>query len=248
MTQYEQLIWTPEMVKNFWDYESQFPEQYFTYKRSTEISRQISRFLQPGDQLLDYGCGPGYLVDKFMKADLKVAGLDFSEATIKSVNQSFKNNKSFLGAFKLEELLESNLKFDAVTVIEVVEHLYDEPLKELLNTIKSLLKPGGIAIFSTPNEEDLEKSMLLCPVTNQIYHRWQHVRSWSKESLGSYLTNYGFEIVNSFATNFSTSFQTDHSKHPIRDKWVALRRKTKDQLKPHRKQPHLVAIARYNNT
>ncbi len=232
------------MIKNFWDYESQSPEQYFTYKRSTEISRQISRFLQPGNQLLDYGCGPGYLIDKLMKSGFKVAGLDFSGDTIDIVNRNFYSDTSFLGAYNLEKLLESKLKFDAVTIIEVVEHLYDEPLNELLTTIQSLLKPDGIAIFSTPNEEDLGKSMILCPVTNQIFHRWQHVRSWSKQTLSKHLTNYGFEIVNTFTTNFSVSFQTDHSQRPIKDKWIALRRKVKDQFKPHRKQPHLVAIAR----
>ncbi len=248
MAQHEHLTWTPEMVKHFWDYESKFPEQYFTYKRSTEISRQLSRFLQPDNQLLDYGCGPGYLIEKLMESGFKVAGLDFSNDTIDTVNKHFNSNTAFLGAYNLEKLLESNLKFDAVTIIEVIEHLYDEPLNELLTTIQSLLKPGGVAIFSTPNDEDLEKSMILCPVTNQLFHRWQHVRSWTKESLSSHLESYGFEMVTTLATNFSTSFYTDNSKHPFKDKLIALRRNVKDQFKPHRKQPHLVAIARVKNS
>jgi hypothetical protein len=58
------------------------------------------------------------------------------------------------------------------------------------------------------------------------------------------LRDHGFDIVNAFSTNFSVSFHTDHSKHPLRDKWQALRRKIKDRFKPQRKQPHLVVIAR----
>jgi 2-polyprenyl-3-methyl-5-hydroxy-6-metoxy-1,4-benzoquinol methylase len=75
MKQPEHLVWTPEMVKNFWDYESQFPEQYFTYQRSTEMVRQISTFLAPGSRILDYGCGPGYLIDKLMQRGFEAAGL-----------------------------------------------------------------------------------------------------------------------------------------------------------------------------
>lgn len=244
MKHYKQLVWTPEMVKNYWDYESQFPEQYFTYRRSTEIARQICRFLQQGDQVLDYGCGPGYLIDKLIKNGFKVAGLDFSHATIDTVSKSFANNTSFLGAYTLDALRDSKHKFDAITIIEVIEHLYDEPLNELLSTIQTFLKPGGVAIFTTPNEEELDKSMILCPVSNQLFHRWQHVRSWSQDSLAAYLSEKGFEVVNTFTTNFSSSFHTDHSKHPLKDRWTALRRKIKDKLKTRRKQPHLVAIAR----
>jgi len=244
MKQPEHLVWTPEMVKNFWDYESQFPEQYFTYKRSTEMARQISPFLAPGSRVLDYGCGPGYLMEKLISRGFHTAGLDFSAATRSAVREKFAQAPAFLGVYSLQELRDAGMRFDAATVIEVVEHLYDAQLQELLQTVKSLLKPGGVAVFSTPNQEQLEKSMILCPVSNQLFHRWQHVRSWSAESLSACLRANRFDIVNAFSTNFSISFHTDHSRHPLRDKWLALRRKVKDRFKPQRKQPHLVVIAR----
>jgi len=244
MKQHEHLIWTPEMVKNFWDYESQYPERYFTYKRSSEIVRQIRPFMRKGDQVLDYGCGPGYLADKLMLAGFRVEGLDFSEDTIATVNRKFEGNPLFLGAYTPERLSDTKLRFNAVTVIEVIEHLYDEQLDVLLENVRSLLEPDGIAIFTTPNEEQLEEAMILCPVSNQLFNRWQHVRSWSQDSLSSYLNNSGFEVLQTFTANFSTSFHTDHSMHPLKDKWKALKRKIKDRFVSHRKRPHLVAIAR----
>jgi 2-polyprenyl-3-methyl-5-hydroxy-6-metoxy-1,4-benzoquinol methylase len=232
------------MVKNFWDYQSRFPEQYFTYRRSTEMARQITPFLIPGSRVLDYGCGPGYLIERLMQRGFQAAGLDFSPVTLNAVRKNFGQTPAFLGAFTLQELREARIHFDAATIIEVVEHLYDTQLQELLQTLKSLLKPSGIAVFSTPNDEQLEKSMILCPVSNQLFHRRQHVRSWSADSLSAYLRDNGFDIVKAFSTNFSVSFHTDHSKHPLRDKLMALRRKIKDRFKRQRKQPHLVVIAR----
>ncbi|MGB5443588.1 MAG: class I SAM-dependent methyltransferase [Gammaproteobacteria bacterium] len=240
----ENLVWTPEMVKNFWDYQSLFPEQYFTYRHSTEIARQISPFLAPGSQVLDYGCGPGYLMEKLMQRGFPAAGLDFSAATLNAVRKTFGKIPAFLGAYTLQELRDSGMHFDAATVIEVVEHLYDAQLQELLQTLKSLLKPGGVAVFSTPNNELLEKSMVLCPVSNQLFHRWQHVRSWSAESLSACLRDNGFDIVKTFSTNFSVSLHIDHSRQPLKDTWQALRRKIKDRFKRHSKKPHLVVIAR----
>lgn len=240
----DHLVWTPEMVKNFWDYESRFPEQYFTYRRSTEMARQISPFLAPGSRVLDYGCGPGYVIEKLMQRGFRVAGLDFSTETLNGVRDRFSPVPAFQGAYTLQELQDAGMRFDAATVFEVVEHLYDPQLQELLQTLKSLLMPGGTVVFSTPNEENLEKSMILCPVSNQLFHRWQHVRSWSADTLSAYLGDNGFEIVKAFTTNFSVSFHTDHSRHPLKDKWTALRRRIKDRFKRQRKQPHLVVIAR----
>lgn len=33
---------------------------------------------------------------------------------------------------------------------------------------------GGALIITTPNEENLEDNMVYCPVSNTIFHRWQH--------------------------------------------------------------------------
>jgi 2-polyprenyl-3-methyl-5-hydroxy-6-metoxy-1,4-benzoquinol methylase len=183
-------------------------------------------------------------MEKLMDCGFRAAGLDFSAATRDAVRERFAHTPAFLGAYTVQELADAGMRFDAATVIEVVEHLYDAQLQELLQTVSSLLKPGGVAVFSTPNEEQLEKSMILCPVSNQLFHRWQHVRSWSADSLAACLREHGFDVVTAFSTNFGVSFHTDHSKHPLRDKWLALRRKIKDRFKRQRKQPHLVVIAR----
>ena len=88
-------------------------------------------------------------------------------------------------------------------VVEIIEHLDDKMLAKCIDTIKALLGTGGVAIFTTPNEEDLTKSYVYCPESDVVFHRWQHVRSWSKESLTSFIQAHDLSVVDAFATNFS---------------------------------------------
>jgi 2-polyprenyl-3-methyl-5-hydroxy-6-metoxy-1,4-benzoquinol methylase len=243
MKDHKLLVWTPEMISNFWDYESRFPENYFAYGRGEEIVRRLRPYLPSGRSILDYGCGPGYLIEHLLKLDLQVAGTDTSEDSIRKVREKYSAYPGFINAFSREQLAASRQHFDIVIVLEVIEHLYDEALIGLLNNIRQLLKPGGTVIFTTPNEEQLEKHYLLCPVTNELFHRWQHVRNWSGDELRDYLENNGFAVENTFSTNFNLSFHSRGKKHPLSEKWLVLRKKVKHFFKPDKKQPHLVAIA-----
>jgi len=232
------------MVKAFWDYESQFPENFFAYRFGDEIIHRLLPYIPARGHVLDYGCGPGNLIEKLLKYDLKVAGLDFSPATKEVVAQRFLENDNFTGAFEPKELGNRAESFDAVIIIEVIEHLYDSQLDELLDNVQALLRPGGVAIFTTPNEEILEDSYILCPTSGQLFHRWQHVRSWSTESLGSYLASRNFRLEKSFSTDFCITFHTKNMKNPLKQKLTSLRKSLKHKLKPGKKLPHLVAIAR----
>ncbi|VAW76149.1 SAM-dependent methyltransferases [hydrothermal vent metagenome] len=244
MKKFDLLHWTPEMVKSFWDYESQFPENFFAYRFGDEIIRKLFPYLPAGGNVLDYGCGPGNLLEKLLDRDLNVAGLDFSPAAKQIVIQRFRDNKNFIGAFELKEVGKWAASFDAVIVIEVIEHLYDSQLDELLSNIQTLLRPGGVAIFTTPNEEVLENAHILCPTSGQLFHRWQHVRNWSSKSVENYLTNHDFQIEKSFTTDFCITFHTDNMKAPLKQKLTNLKKMLKFKFNPGKKRPHLVAIAR----
>lgn len=244
MKQYDHLVWTPEMVKNYWDYMSRNPEEYFTYQHGASVVHQITSFLKKNGDVLDFGCGPGYLLEKLLAAGFNAAGLDASDESRQMVEKRFIDQREFLGVYNQSELLGADLRFDSITAIEVIEHLYDDQLEESLELIRKLVKPEGKVIFTTPNEENLEESYILCPATNQLFHKWQHVRSWSSDTLSDYLEQRGFEVVNCFTTNFAISFYGGLGKPFLKGKWRALRSKIKQRIKPRERQPHLVVIAR----
>lgn len=234
-TQPRQLHWTPELVKRFWDWQSQFPETYFTYQFGAEIAASLAPYLRGRRRVLDYGCGMGFLLPHLARHAEEVTGADVSEESLRQVNDKYRALSNFRGAQTIEQLMAAGQRFDALVSVEVVEHLYDEQLDEMLDNVRRLLAPGGVAIFTTPNEENLALNEIYCPESDAVYHRWQHVRSWSGTSLRAYLEARGFSRITTTATNLAAV--PPHSLS-ARVKWLLKR-----ALGMYAGTPHLVCVA-----
>lgn len=193
--EYKLFEWTDETIKRFWDYESQFPQNYFAYQCGKSLCKKFKNYLKKGSNVLDYGAGPGFLIPHLISRKKNVTAVEFSLKLIEDINKKYTGNPFFKGAYSLDEILNKNMKFDVIFLIEVIEHLNDYYLQVTFENIKKLLSPDGIVIITTPNDEDLAKSYILCPVTNTVFHRWQHVRSWNKDSLKKYLEGMDFKIL-----------------------------------------------------
>jgi 2-polyprenyl-3-methyl-5-hydroxy-6-metoxy-1,4-benzoquinol methylase len=243
MKDYDLLVWTPEMVKDFWDYEANFPEKFFTRSRRHQIIRTLANYLPRNGTVLDYGCGPGNLIGPLLDAGFRVAGMDMSPSARASVQAEYGGRPQFLGVYDQQAIEGSGLNFDAIIVAEVIEHLYDEQLDSLLATLATLSRVGTHIIFTTPNEEDLAESYILCPVSGKLFHRFQHVRSWSQASITSYLEARQFRGTRTFTTDFDTTLAIRGKNHPLRGRWwSALRRTIRYRTRPDRKRPHLVVV------
>ncbi len=236
---YPLMQWTSERVSNFWDYESQFPENYFTFQVGGKLVDRVASFLPETGAILDYGCGAGFLIRHLLDRGYQVTGLDFSRQSIEETNSKFQKEKSYGGAFLAEEILAKGLKFAAIFLIEVIEHLDDEYLSLTMRNLKSLLAPNGVIIISTPNQERLEDQHIFCPQCEHVFHRWQHLRSWSESGLNGFLEKSGFRISGSFVTNLS-------APPPKRSLLRLLKQGVKRTLgmppTPKGPSPHLISI------
>src|SRR5215475_117140 len=184
---FPEMRWTREMIARFWDWQSQYPEVYFTYLFGREIAYALRGFLAGKQRVLDFGCGVGYLLPHLCEYAPQVYGADPSRESVRRTNERLAGTRGFEGAFLISDLQKSATAFDAILAVEVIEHLYDDDLDQALRTIRGMLAPGGIAVFTTPNNENRDSSMILCPATGEVFHRWQHVRSWNAESLSGWL-------------------------------------------------------------
>ncbi|HVX14551.1 MAG TPA: class I SAM-dependent methyltransferase [Pirellulales bacterium] len=189
--------WTPERVKRFWDWQAAADAPYFSAEVADAVLSFV-RFLRlPIEEYLDYGSGPGHLVERFLPFAKGGSGADTSPVTVAQVNARFKGATNWHQCVHISDLptdLPSDA-FDLVTCLEVVEHLDDNTLADTLNELARITRPNGHVLLSTPYAEDLSASMSYCPFCDHAYHRWQHVQSFTPERLQRMLDARGLEVV-----------------------------------------------------
>ena len=105
-----------------------------------------------GKDVLDYGCGPGYLA-KFLVRDgaRSVTGIDVSDAEIEQARERALENGvadkcRFLVADAHATPFEDN-SFDVIVGDSILHHL---ELRRALEEIRRILRPGGRAVFLEP--------------------------------------------------------------------------------------------------
>jgi SAM-dependent methyltransferase len=231
-----ELIWTPEMVRRFWAHQRTRPEEYFSFQVGQVLVRRFRRYLQ--GRVVDYGAGPGFLVDEFLAAGIQCGAVEFGEEASKELNDRFNKRTGFLGARTSDRLAEWKGTFDAALLIEVVEHLYDRELHECLSCVHSLLKSGGCLIVTTPNEEDRSRSFICSPESGLLFHRYQHVRSWDPKSLADVLGACGFGVDSIGTTDFDAHPYAQNRTMPL-----PLRLLRSGAKRLLNRTPHLYAVA-----
>ena len=242
---YRQIEWTDELVKKFWDFESQFPKKYFTYTFGHRIIEEVGDYLKDAKKVLDYGTGIGLLIPHLLKHEFQVTGTDFSHDSIEVVNNSFKDKNNFNGVFYIDDIINVNKKYDVIFCIEMIEHINDHYLDITFKNFKHLLADDGYIVITTPNDEVLADNMIFCPNCESVFHRWQHVKSWSTSSLEKAIIKYGFKKEKIYTTFFNPVVE---EKKPLTGiiagfirKYILLRKEIK-KTAPQAKPPHLVAI------
>lgn len=243
MQQDRPFEWTEQNVTAFWDFECKFPDRYFTYYNANGMIKHLRKYIAESEALLDYGCGTGLLLARLAEQGYRVAGADTSEQSLEGVRQRLQRYDTFLGAFTPDALLAEGRQFDTILAVELVEHLHDDWLDHALDVLGRLLKPNGRVIVTTPNQERLADSMLMCPCCKSVFHRWQHVRAWSQASLTDYVERRGFRVLDAFTTDFSI-VETAQERWQKLSRWKRLKRTLKGRgPKPEPRpseQPHLV--------
>lgn len=203
------IEWNDENVARLWNYYARNggDDIYFAKRFGHRILKASGLPLNDRLKVLDFGCGPGFMWEhiKNLCAEWQYTGLDFSESSIEKVKSRASGDDQFAGAACVESLPTAlpDAEFDAILLLEVVEHLKDEYLRETLKEANRLLKPGGVVVITTPNEEDLSACTKFCPECGSIFHEWQHVRTWNVDELQRAVERYGFRMRAGRVLDFS---------------------------------------------
>lgn len=139
-------------------------------------------------RLLEIGAGAGFFLKEAEKAGWSGVGTEIIDAAI-----DFATRQLGLDVRRgtAEELDLREPPFDAVVLLEVIEHLY-EP-RRALAAVRAALRPGGLLVLSTPNFRSLSRAMLGSDWT--VLSPAEHLFYFTRRSLDRLLVEEGFSAI-----------------------------------------------------
>jgi ubiquinone/menaquinone biosynthesis C-methylase UbiE len=129
--------------------------------------------------VVEFGCGPGYIMEKIMKHfnEVNILGIEIDTYLVDYANK-YLSEKGFNRFNVLEgNILDCNLesnKFDFAIIRLVLEHL-PNPIKAALEVYR-VLKPGGKAVFIDNDFEMHIRSYPHIPELKKLYDAYSKKR------------------------------------------------------------------------
>ncbi len=235
--------WTEEKISEFWNNTNVLVDRneknggYFADITGPYLLKKVNSSIHfKGKEIADYGAGQGFLIAELCNKyhPKRVCGIDLSEQAVSDMKEKCGGYDCYGGSVVVDKIKDLGLNtFDIVFLTEVVEHMSDDELDNALNNIKMLLRPGGLIVITTPNDEDLKNAISICPDCGCYFHWVQHVRSWNREKLSEYMSKRNF---NEYKIIVTTLFAPEFIK-PIFAKAYDIAARVM-----HRKQKNLIYI------
>jgi 2-polyprenyl-6-hydroxyphenyl methylase/3-demethylubiquinone-9 3-methyltransferase len=104
-----------------------------------------------GLSALDVGCGAGLMAEPLARMGADVTAIDAAPENIDAAHAHAQAGGLAIDyrCIAVEDLAATGAQFDLITCLEVVEHVAGRDA--FFAAVAGLLKPGGLAVFSTPN-------------------------------------------------------------------------------------------------
>ncbi len=147
-------------------------------------------------RVFDLGCGSGAFARSLSTQGFSVCGVDPSQTGIENANVAYPQLRLEIGSTE-EDLAGRFGKFQAITSLEVIEHVYAP--RQFAGRIYDLLEPEGVAIISTPYHGYLKNLAIaiLGKCDDHSTALWDngHIKFWSIKTLGQLLKEAGFTDI-----------------------------------------------------
>ncbi len=175
-----EVAYFERLAHRWWDEQGPFwPLHRLNAFRVAYLRQQICRVLgridsgeQPfaGLRILDIGCGGGILSESMARLGARVTAIDVAEKNI-HVSQLHAATSGLEIDYRLmtaEQLVATDVTFDVVLNMEVVEHV--DHLPGFLTSCGQLVRPGGVMFISTINRTFI--AWLMVVIGAEYILRW----------------------------------------------------------------------------
>ena len=170
--------------KDTWNLEKKSPTYYQEIVRYERILDSVA----PTGQIIDFGCGDGFLSNLLAQKGLDVVSVDLALSRLRKTKSACAHD-----SFVLTNIEKSGLKsdiFDFLVCSEVLEHIPNYP--HVVDEMFRILKPGGKAIITVPYKENLKT--FICPHCQESFHPDGHLHRFDKTNLADTFKQAGFKI------------------------------------------------------
>jgi SAM-dependent methyltransferase len=157
------------------------------------LYRLVTRYVSPGNTVLDWGVGNGHFSYFLVRAGYTVSGFDFADYP-KICGALAPESFTYIKGSRADpvSLPYESQTFDAVVSVGVLEHVRETGGNEMasLHEIYRILKPKGIFLcFHLPNQYSWIEAV------TRLIGRWSHQYRYTSSGVLSLARCAGFEVV-----------------------------------------------------
>lgn len=185
--------------KNFWNFRAQFYDEQVgpvyadAYRRT---AKNTLKYLKPHDRVLEFACGTGIVTLAVAPYVAQIHAIDISDEMVartqKKVSEQGITNVEITQTDLFSPILEDG-SFDTVMAFNVL--LYVDNFGQVMERIKSLLKPGGLFLSATDCLGDNITKVGIQKFWRSRTGRMPYVGFFSQKKLIKMIQKAGFTIL-----------------------------------------------------
>ncbi len=181
-----------EYYEKYWTRDSDVSDHDVTTpERKRRLLQTLNKYCEPGETVLDLGCGGGGKFTAWAaEAGFDATGMDISKKAVDMARRGFPG-----GDFRMlnsdGSIPAEDQTFGAVWCSEVIEHILE--VDNFLKEIRRVMKPGGILILTTPYHGFIKNLFIVLFKFHRHFNvSGSHIRFFDKASLAGCLKRTGF--------------------------------------------------------
>jgi trans-aconitate methyltransferase len=185
----------------------------FVFKYGEDVVQLLAP--QPGERILDVGCGTGHLTNLIARAGARVTGVDRSASMVEKAQAAYPDLD-----FRVMSVTDMHFAapFDAVFSNATLHWVLDK--ETAIDNIARALRPGGRLVLEMGGKGNVEEIVLATrkALTRHGYYSNAAIQLWYFPSLSEYTTlleKRDFRVQ--FASHFDRLTKLEDSENGIKD-------------------------------